>query len=67
MNLDQITVLQFNAPITATFEENGVQFGRTLVYSIGTYLYKNYTKNNAQTDLIKALYIYGSSVYNYYK
>ena len=65
LNLNQITVLQFDVPVIATFEVDGVQVGRTLQYSINTYLQKNYTNAAYPTDLIKALYVYGKSVTAY--
>jgi len=65
LNLNQITVLQFDVPVIATIEVDGVQIGRTLQYSINTYLQKNYTNAAYPTDLIKALYVYGKSVTAY--
>ena len=66
VNLNQITVMQYDDMITATFERNGEQIGNTLTYSVNTYIYRNYEKTNDQTPMIKALYNYGLSVYSFY-
>lgn len=64
--VDFITALQFNEKVVATFERDGKQIGSTAEYSINSYIYKNYNKeNNEQEALIKALYVYGQSIYDY--
>ena len=60
---------EYDNKITLTFERDGVQVGGTLEYSINTYLQKNYTKTSlgdATINVMKALYVYGSSVANYF-
>ncbi len=67
--VDYVKSYQYNETITATFENNdGEQIGSTLTYSINSYLFRN-VENTAQSEsarnLMKALYVYGVSIYNY--
>jgi hypothetical protein len=69
VTLDYIKSYQYDELITATFEVDGVQIGSTLTYSINSYLYRN-AENEKQPeiarDLMKALYVYGVSIAEYF-
>ncbi|MBQ4109202.1 MAG: hypothetical protein IJC80_07375, partial [Clostridia bacterium] len=56
-----ITVLQFGSTVEGVILKDGVQVGRTMNYSINSYLYKNYNDSNVGA-LCKALYNYGVSM-----
>jgi hypothetical protein len=65
ITIDYIAAYQFNETITATFEIDEAQVGSVLTYSINSFLYRNYDKTDkpkVETDLYKALYLYGESV-----
>ena len=60
---------EYNAVVTATFERDGVQVGRTFTYSVNTFLARNYqssTYSATAIDLMKAIYIYGESIAAYF-
>ena len=60
---------EYNETVTATFERDGVQVGSTFVYSINTFLAKNYesAKYDANAkELMKAIYTYGDSIAKYF-
>jgi uncharacterized protein YkuJ len=61
---------EYEETVTATFERDGVQVGSTFVYSINTFLLRNYQntgKYNANAiNLMKAIYIYGESIAKYF-
>lgn len=61
---DQIKSTQFGDTITFTFlDSKGNQVGRTLKYSVYTYVQKNQDSTNvALANLLKAIYNYGEAV-----
>ena len=67
--IDYIRSYEYDKVLTATIELNGEQVGRTIQYSINTYLAKNVDKSSqtaAAKNLMKALYVYGVSIYDYF-
>ena len=64
--IDTIKVLQFNSTVEGVILKDGVQVGRTMYYSINSYLYRNYNANTAVGNLCKALYNYGVSISEYF-
>jgi hypothetical protein len=67
VSVDYLTATQLNEAITATLELNGEQIGRTLTYSVNTYICRNVDKATGNTqELMKALYVYGKSCESYF-
>ena len=66
LEFDQIRATQFGEVITFSFlDADGNQLGRTLTYSVYTYVQKNQGSANANlANLLKAIYNYGESVKN---
>jgi hypothetical protein len=66
LEFDQIRATQFGEVITFSFQDaEGNQLGRTLTYSVYTYVQKNQGSANANlANLLKAIYNYGESVKN---
>ena len=64
LEFDQIRATQFGEEITFSFlDADGNQVGRTLNYSVYTYVQKNQnTDNENLVNLLKAIYNYGESV-----
>jgi len=63
-----VMATEFNDVITAQFISGETQIGRTLQYSVNTYIYKNQNYNNELlTNLLKAIYNYGKSAEEYKK
>lgn len=62
-----ISASEFDDEITAIFKRNGEQVGRTVTYSVNSYVH--YMQNSASNDklvaLIKAIYSYGASAEGY--
>lgn len=56
---------QFNRTVTAVIKQNGVQVGRTLTYSVNTYIWKYQSLTDSLGNLLKAIYNYGNSAANY--
>ena len=60
-----ITAIEFGETVTAVFLKDGVQIGRTVMYSVNSYIYENQDKvTGSLLDLLKALYNYGKAAYN---
>ena len=60
---DQIRSTQFGETITFSFlDADGNQVGRSMTYTVYTYVYKNQTADGALGDLLQALFNYGESV-----
>lgn len=66
IKLEDLKVIEYDAPITATILRNGEQISRQAVYSVNAYLQRNYNKG-AQTmqDFLLAMYRYGASAFAY--
>ena len=66
LEFDRIRATQFGEVITFSFQDaEGNQLGRTLTYSVYTYVQKNQGSANANlANLLKAIYNYGESVKN---
>ena len=64
LEFDQIRATQFGEEITFSFlDADGNQVGRTLNYSVYTYVQKNQNADNENlVNLLKAIYNYGESV-----
>lgn len=59
--VDGLSATEFNKLLTAKFMDNGVEIGRTLTYSI-----KSYVNSKGETnELVKAIYNYGKSAYGF--
>ncbi len=57
-----ITAIEFGDVVTAELYKDGVQVGRTLTYSVNSYIYSAQSSTSGDLlDLIKALYNYGKS------
>ena len=61
LEFEQLSAIQYDTALTAKLYVNGEEIGRTLQYSINTYLWKNYNS----LDVAKALYLYGESIKAY--
>ena len=66
VEFDQIRATQFGEEITFSFlDADGNQVGRTLTYTVYTYVQKNQAADNENlVNLLKAIYNYGESVKN---
>ena len=66
VEFDQIRATQFGEEITFSFlDADGNQVGRTLTYTVYTYVQKNQDADNENlVNLLKAIYNYGESVKN---
>ena len=67
VEFDQIRATQFGEEITFSFlDADGNQVGRTLTYTVYTYVQKNQAAadNENLVNLLKAIYNYGESVKN---
>ena len=64
VEFDQIRATQFGEEITFSFlDADGNQVGRTLTYTVYTYVQKNQAAANENlVNLLKAIYNYGESV-----
>ena len=60
-----IMATQFDYPITAVIKKDGVQVGRTLTYSVNTYILNNQNDEGALGDLLRALINYSKSAEAY--
>lgn len=57
-----VSVTEFNKTIVASFEKDGEPVGRTLTYSVRSYVYKT-DGDAAVGSLVKSIYNYGKSAY----
>jgi len=62
-----ISASEFDDEITAIFKRNGEQVGRTVTYSVNSYVHymQNSASNEKLVALIKAIYSYGASADGY--
>lgn len=66
--LDGVNAAQFDTPITAAFYRSGTQIGRTVQYSVNTYVSAKQDAADADLkNLVRALYCYGEAARNYEK
>jgi len=58
---------EFDNAVTATFRVNGEQVGRTMTYSVNSYVYSKQADMSVAylSDLVKAIYNYGAAAYAY--
>ena len=63
-----IMATEFDDVVTAVIKQNGAQVGRTLEYSVNSYVYYVQSQgDSALLELVKAIYNYGNSAATYAK
>ncbi len=65
---NKVMAREFDEPITAVIKQNGEQIGRTLIYSVNTYI-QTQTNNagvpDSMKELLKSVFYYGKSAKAY--
>ena len=62
IKLNDLKVIEYDAPITATIYRNGAKISRQTVYSVNSYFERNYNKGQqTMQDFLLAMYKYGAS------
>ena len=65
LEFDKLRAVQLGEKITATIWDGDTQVGRTIEYSVYTYIYRNQnTSDVAMRELLEAIYNYGESAKN---
>ena len=67
VSVNCVSAVQYGSEVKATFVINGVE-SDSVSYSINGFLYNNLSKNEGTVlgDLMKALYLYGNTTYDYF-
>ena len=66
IKLADLKVIEYDAPITATIYRDGVAISQQSVYSVNSYLQRNYQKGlETMQDFLLAMYKYGASAFAY--
>jgi len=66
VTIDYLTSKQYDDVITGTFYVDGKQIGSTLTYSVNSYIARNLTATGNKLTLLKAIYVYGETMKEFF-